>query len=373
MSKAKADPKPERVKKKSVPFFSTPPGTVIVAVMLWVLACVLAAVAILVMQNLEFGADDGQTRLLATYIAFAPSTIAIVFSVVFLIVGSVRWAVFGRAASPRATLDLGREMAMLESINQRLLLSETAKKITYRTEDLAVLRKTLNDDIHKGEYNAAMVLVADLANTYGQLEESENFRQQIEEARRIDQQQKVDAGIKVLEDQLADHDFDAAQREAARLQRLYPEVSGVNDLSKRVKTAREQYKHELERAFLHASEREEIDRALDIMKVLDKMLTHDEAEPFREVARGVIGKKRDNLGVQFKLAVHDREWGQAVAAGEQIIKQFPNTRMADEVRERIDQLRANAGTQQDAGTAPAPKPNPPKPAPNTGISFTTTE
>ncbi|MEM7627195.1 MAG: hypothetical protein AAF333_16490 [Planctomycetota bacterium] len=372
MSKPDTKTKPAKA-KKSVPFFSTPPGTVTLSVMLWVLACVLAAVAILVLQNIRFGPDDGQTKLLVTYLAFAPSTIAIVLSVVFLIVGAVRWAVFGRSAPPSATLNLGRELAMLESINQRLLLSETAKKITYRAEDLAVLRKTLNDDIQKGEYNAAMVLVADLANTYGQLEESENFRQQIEEARRLDQEQKVAAGVAVLEEKLADHDFEAAEREAARLQRLYPESKGVDELPKRVKTARDQYKHELERAFLHASEREEIDRALDIMKVLDKMLTHDEAEPFREVARGVIGKKRDNLGVQFKLAVHDRDWVNAVSAGEQIIKQFPNTRMADEVRQRIDQLRANAGTRQD--TAPAAGSGAPgnAPTPNTGISFTTTE
>lgn len=370
MSKKTTKTKPAKA-KQSVPFFSTPPGTVVVAVMLWVLACVLAAVAILVLQNIEFGADDGQTKLLVTYVIFAPSTIAIVLSVVFLIVGSVRWAVFGRSAPPSTTLNLCRELAMLESINQRLLLSETAKKITYRAEDLAVLRKTLNDDIRKGEYNAAMVLVADLANTYGQLEESEDFRQQIEEARRIDQEQKVAAGITVLEQKIADHDFVAADREAARLKRLYPDSPAVEDLAKRVKTARDQYKHELERAFLHASEREEIDRALDIMKVLDKMLSHDEAEPFREVARGVIGKKRDNLGVQFKLAVHDRDWANAVTAGEQIIKDFPNTRMADEVRERIDQLRANAGTQQSV----SPGSSPAKPAadPNTGISFTTTE
>lgn len=363
--------KPPKKKKNSTPFFTTPPGTVTLAVLLWVLSCVLAAGAILVLNNLTFGAEDKQTHLLVTYLLFAPSTIAIVLSVVFLIVGSVRWAVFGRSAPRSATLNLQRELAMLESINQRLLLSETAKKITYRAEDLTLIRKTLQDDIQKGEFNAAMVLVADLANTYGQLEESENFREQIEAARRKDHEEKVAAGIKDLERKLSDHDFAAAGREAARLQRLYPDSPGVADLPQRVKSARDQYKHELERAFLHASEREEIDRALDIMKVLDKMLTHDEAEPFREVARGVIGKKRDNLGVQFKLAVHDRDWANAVAAGEQIIREFPNTRMADEVRDRIDQLRANAGTQQSAAAGqPA---SPPPPAPNTGISFTTVE
>ncbi|MEM6853873.1 MAG: hypothetical protein AAF593_05640 [Planctomycetota bacterium] len=368
--------------KKPVPYFSTPAGTVTLAVLLWVIACVLAVGAVIALETMDFANE--QMQLLITYLAFGPSTIAIVFSVVFLIVGSVRWAMFGRRALPSVTLNSTRETALLESINQRLLLSETAKKITYRTEDMAVLRNTLREDIKRHEYDAAMVLVTELAAAYGQLEEAEAFRAEIDEARRKDQEEKIAAGITTLEKQLADHDFDAAGQEASRLQRLYPESVAVAELPNRVTAAKEKYKKELERAFLNANEREEIDRALDIMKVLDKLLSPEEAEPFREVARGVVGKKRDNLGVQFKLAVHDHEWTAAVQAGEQIIKQFPNTRMADEVRSMIDKLRANAASQQTAAAAapspvtpvtndtelPAgPAPIPANPAPNTGISF----
>lgn len=366
--------------KKPVPFFSTPAGTVTLAVVLWIVACILAVAAVIALESMAFANE--QMQLLITYLAFGPSTIAIVLSIVFLIVGSVRWAVFGRRALPSVTLNSSRELALLESINQRMLLSETAKKITYRTEDMAVLRNTLREDIKRHEYDAAMVLVTELAAAYGQLEEAETFRAEIDAARRKDQQEKITAGIAQLDQHLAAHDFEAANKEAGRLQRLYPEEVSVAELPSRVTTAKEQYKQELERAFLHANEREEIDRALDIMKVLDKLLSPEEAEPFREVARGVVGKKRDNLGVQFKLAVHDKEWTAAVQAGEQIIKQFPNTRMADEVRSMIDRLRSNAAGQQSAAVGPvtpvtadtqlpagpAPIPGIPTP-PATGISF----
>ncbi|MBB6431103.1 hypothetical protein [Algisphaera agarilytica] len=389
MTKANATIDNASSAKKPVPFFTTPVGTVALAVILWVVACVLAVAAVSILSTMEFANE--QMQLLITYLAFGPSTIAIVLSVVFLIVGSIRWAIFGRRALPSATLNSSRELALLESINQRLLLSETAKKITYRTEDMAVLRTTLREDIKRHEYDAAMVLVTELAAAYGQLEEAENFRAEIDAARRKDQEEKIATGIAQLEKHLAAHDFDAANKEAARLQRLYPEEVSVAELPPRVAAAKEQYKKELERAFLQANEREEVDRALDIMKVLDKMLTPEEAEPFREVARGVVGKKRDNLGVQFKLAVHDKEWTAAVQAGEQIIKQFPNTRMADEVRSLIDHLRANAAGQQQAAAAPpvtpvtsetelpaGPAPIPPAsapanpaspPPPATGISF----
>jgi hypothetical protein len=79
-----------------------------------------------------------------------------------------------------------------------------------------------------------------------------------------------------------------------------------------------------------------------MLRELDNYLTPEEAEPLRELARGVIGKARENLGVRFKLSVQDRRWREAAEVGEQIIRDFPNTRMAAEVREVIDGVRARA-------------------------------
>ena len=82
-----------------------------------------------------------------------------------------------------------------------------------------------------------------------------------------------------------------------------------------------------------------------MLKELDNYLSPDEAEPFREVARGVISKARENLGAQFKIAVQDRQWASAAAIGRRIINEFPNTRMAAEVRGLMDGIlsRANQG------------------------------
>jgi len=87
---------------------------------------------------------------------------------------------------------------------------------------------------------------------------------------------------------------------------------------------------------------------MQLIREMDKYLTEQEAEPLRETARGVIGKARDNLGVQFKLAVRDKEWVAAVNIGEQIIRDFPNSKMSDEVRSMLDVLRQRAAGQQAA-------------------------
>ena len=54
--------------------------------------------------------------------------------------------------------------------------------------------------------------------------------------------------------------------------------------------------------------------------------------------------------MQLNRAVHDKERTPAVRIGEQIIKEFPNSKMADEVRGLLDVLRARAAGEQAART-----------------------
>jgi outer membrane protein assembly factor BamD (BamD/ComL family) len=58
--------------------------------------------------------------------------------------------------------------------------------------------------------------------------------------------------------------------------------------------------------------------------------------------RSVFKDKLNNLRAQFSLAVHDQNWAEATRLGETIIRDFPNTQMAKEVREKMDALRQRA-------------------------------
>ncbi len=48
------------------------------------------------------------------------------------------------------------------------------------------------------------------------------------------------------------------------------------------------------------------------------------------------------LGVQFRFAVTERRWQDALAIGLEIIRDYPNARMASEVRDALDMLRQRA-------------------------------
>jgi len=149
------------------------------------------------------------------------------------------------------------------------------------------------------------------------------------------------------------YDWTAAKREVDRLGRLYPEDSRITGLPQMVQEARDEHKRELERAFLHAAKIPDTDKAMELLKELDMYLTPAEAEAYHETARGVIGQARENTAVRFRMAVSDRDWIEALNVGEQIIRDFPNSNMADEVRDMMDVLRERAAGQRAAETSRA--------------------
>ena len=333
--------------KKRVPFFATSMGLVVFAILLFVLSIAMAAAAGAGLAEAELGEMSESGQLLLTYGVYGISAIVGLLAIPILIVGAVRWAMFGRGAVgvPEGA---AVETELLESINSRLMVSDTAKRIAYREEDIALLKRTIEQDVANQDFDGALALVKELGESYGQVEEAEAYREGIVQVRRKEMDAAVTASLARLKEIVARHDFEAATLEAEKIQRLYPESEVAKEASRRVSQAREQYKQDLEREFLAAAEHGDVDKAMALLKEMDKYLTEQEAEPYRETARGVIGKARDNLGVQFKLAVQDKEWVVAVSVGEQIIREFPNSKMADEVRSMLDLLRERAAGQQAA-------------------------
>ena len=87
---------------------------------------------------------------------------------------------------------------------------------------------------------------------------------------------------------------------------------------------------------------------MELLKELDRYLTPDEARRFMETADAVITKYRDTLGTRFKMAVRDRRWTEAIGFGDAITAQFPNTKMAKEVRELLDTIQSRVDEDETA-------------------------
>lgn len=287
---------------------------------------------------------------------YSAATIMSVIAIALFLVGCLRWAFVDEWRPLMVALhqQTNRHTDQLKLISDRLLISETAKRITYRDQDRQALREAIEEDLNKGEFDAAMVLITEMSKAYGYISEAEEYRERIAGMRQATVDKKIKASLVDFEKLLEQAEWDKASAEASKLQRLYPESHDVRDLPKRVKDAWQARKHDLERRLLQSASHDDVEGSMELLRELDRYLTPEEAAPFLEVARGVIGKKRQNLGVQFKLAIQDKEWTQAVAVGEQVIREFPNTKMSDEVRATIDILRERAAGQRAAERSNSP-------------------
>ncbi|MCL4220337.1 MAG: hypothetical protein KJZ65_03100 [Phycisphaerales bacterium] len=266
--------------------------------------------------------------------------LALAMSLCTLPIG-VRLAARGAGQGPPSS-EVNALVGAVRHLADEQSLSDDARRVLNRRRERDLLRKAIEEDIAVEDWDAAMVLVKELAERFGYRSDAEEFRTRIETARYQMVERRVDEGIRALDNLIVQLRWTEANAEAARLSRLYPDSPRVEGLRHRVETARQRYKAELERRFLTASESGDVEEALELLKELDNYLTESEAEPYREVARGVIGRARENLGVQFKLAVQDRQWATAAIVGDRIIREFPNTRMAAEIREMIDGIRQRA-------------------------------
>ncbi len=227
-------------------------------------------------------------------------------------------------------------------LQENIVLSDDARRVLNRKEEGKLLRGAIEEDIRTEDWDAAMVLVRELAERFGYRTDAEEFRARIDAARSNTVYRQVADAIANLDTMVNERKWDQAFEEAARITRVYHDSHAVEGLRHRVETARVRYKQELERRFLVAAREERVEEAMDLLLEMDQYLTEEEAEQFQEVARGVIGKARENLGVQFKLALHDKAWDRAERVGQQIIEEFPNTRMAEEIRSMIDEIRQRA-------------------------------
>ena len=231
---------------------------------------------------------------------------------------------------------------LLRGISENTQLSSTARAIIHRGKERTALRLAINEEIIRGDWEAAYALVEQLEERHGYKNEAARLRAEVDRSRERDKADKDHEVVARVKAYLERQDWDRARREMDRLIADHPENPEVRELPRLFVKYRDEHKRRLLKEWDQVVQRNEIDRGIAILKALDQYLTRTEAGALEESARGVFRAKLHNLGVQFSLAVTDQEWGLALEAGHQIIREFPNSQMAQEVRDRIHLLKKRA-------------------------------
>ncbi|MEM7230165.1 MAG: hypothetical protein AAF432_15265, partial [Planctomycetota bacterium] len=173
-------------------------------------------------------------------------------------------------------------------------------------------------------------------------QEAESYRAQIVQARHDHYEAAIHAALQQFDQLLALRDWPAAYQEAARIKRLFPDSPAAFEVDRRLVVARDEHKYHLEQEFMAAAEADDVPRAMQVLRELDRYMSRDEASRLGETANRIVSRHRETLSAQFKGAINEHRWRDAAAAGDAIIAEFPNTKMADEVRGMIDVIRTRA-------------------------------
>lgn len=301
---------------------------------------IVAAIAVLCIGLAVFGSMRITETLGLVCLGAGMLGFFIVGAALAILLG-IRASIHANVVKTQAGLTSSTEQ-VLAQIYENSMLSDNAKRVLFRDRELELLRRAIEDDIRHSDYSSGLTLCDEMANLFGHREEAEAFRLRIHQANHAAYEDKVHQAIAQLDQVLAVRDWARAHRDTASIRRLYPTHHLVLELEQRILRAREEHKRELEAEFVDAANRDDFGRAMSMLKELDKYLTREEAARLAETAQEVVVKHRDNLSMRFKMAVNDHRWAEAAQIGDQIIGEYPNTKMADEVRSMIDVLRVRA-------------------------------
>jgi tetratricopeptide (TPR) repeat protein len=318
----------------------------------------VAVVATVAMAVLSLLAGSGGSAALLWLLLVVVELVAMMWSVVLY--GAVRMMVANEFAAAGASARIQRVESILQDTTKSLHeladlapLSDQAKSLLFRERELEALREAIHEDLIKQDYRTAEALVETIEARLGFADEAARLREEVERSRSGTVEEKIDQAIGRIGDLCAKYRWAQALRESQRIIRLFPDNQKVATLPDEIKKARNDHKRGLLQAYGEAVRKNDVDRGIELLQELDMYLTPQEAAALEESARGVFKARLHNLGVQFSICVTDQRWEDAIAAGEDIIKEFPNSRFAEEVREKMSLLRTRAAAINQPGGAEA--------------------
>jgi len=221
-------------------------------------------------------------------------------------------------------------------------LSDNAKSLIYRDRELEALREAIHGDLIRQDYATARKLAEVIETRFSLPQEAAKLREEIKRSQEAGLEEKIDLAIQRIDELCQRQEWARALRESQRIMRLFPENPKVAALPERIRAARAQHKRDLLQAYGEAVRKNDVDAGVDLLKQLDAYLTPQEAAALEESARGVFKARLHNLGVQFAICVADQRWRDAIQAGKVLCQEFPNSRFAQEVREKLGQLEQYA-------------------------------
>lgn len=232
-----------------------------------------------------------------------------------------------------------KSQSVLAEINKIAHLSEEAKAIVFQDTNRQFLIEAVLDKLEHQDIDGAYEIIDGIANCRGYEELAEHLRSEADKRRGATDQERIEQAIKAIEKLFENSQWVIAGTRIEKLISAYPDSEEAKAMRQKLIEKKEERKKVLLNAWDDAVKRHATDRSLEILRELDLYLNPEEGLALQKAARDVFKDKLHNLGIQFSLAVSGEQWEKAIQVGQEIIRDFPNSRMSDEIREKMDVLK----------------------------------
>ena len=240
---------------------------------------------------------------------------------------------------------------LLARISEQQLLSDRAKAVAFREKDRDALRRAIQEELNRGDWDAASRLADDMEAGFGYRAEAAKVREDVRNRKQEVARRQIQEAVDVIDRHTRTEQWNHALREAERLMTVFPDNDQVRGLPLEIDRRRQEHKRRLLDSWQESVDRHDVDGGIEILKQLDAYLTPAEAAGMEDTVRHVFKEKREQLGKHFADAVTAHRWADAIRVGEAIARDFPESRMAQEVKEKMPALRQRANENGSGFTA----------------------
>ncbi|RKY05020.1 MAG: hypothetical protein DRP56_09395, partial [Planctomycetota bacterium] len=237
---------------------------------------------------------------------------------------------------------LSRQNNLLIQVSQATRLSDTAKEIVFRDSEQMELGEAVLTKLHQHDFDEAEAMVHAMSGYPKYKDLADRLERMMEKYRNATEEGRIKQITSHIEDLFERKLWMQAATQVENLVKMFPYSEKAKTMPDRLRQRKDRQKRELLADWDLAVREKNTDRGLEILKELDLYLTPNEALALRESASSVFKTKLHNLGVEFSVAVAEQNWKKALETGRDIVQNFPNSRMAAEIRSKLDILSDRA-------------------------------
>ena len=233
----------------------------------------------------------------------------------------------------------------LAQISHSTRVSEAAKAIVFRDADRQSLKQAVFVKLQQRDFEAVYELIDEITQHSEYKDLGMELRLQADQFRDATDIERLNQGIVAIDKLLDECQWVRAGEQIEALIESYPDNDKALSMRHKLLERKNERKKILLAAWDDAVQQQETDRSLEILKELDMYLTPNEGLALQEAAKDIFKTKLHNMGVRFSLAVTEKRGIEALDVGEEIMNDFPNSKMAEEIREKLSVLRQNVQIQ----------------------------